>query len=254
MGVNSTERFGDRVDNYVKFRPTYPLELISFFRKEMGLTPEWRVADIGAGTGISTELFLKNQNQVFAVEPNEPMRMAAERLLSSYKKFISVDGTSEKTNLADRSIDLIIAAQAFHWFDPSLSRTEFLRILKPGGWVALIWNDRRITGSEFNVAYENLIHEFATDYRKVNHKNLDREKIESFLGPCKVKSFDNAQYLDFAGFLGRLTSSSYAPNVDHPYTRAMKTALQDLFARFQNNDQVIIEYDTQIFYSQMEGL
>src|SRR5438309_4282171 len=134
--VDSTKRFGNRVENYVKFRPGYPPELLSFLGEAIGLTAAWAVADVGAGTGISAEIFLRHGNEVWGVEPNAAMRAAAERGLTEWPKFHGVAGTAEQTGLPDGSVELVTAFQAFHWFDPGTARREFARILKPGGWTA----------------------------------------------------------------------------------------------------------------------
>src|ERR1019366_5901844 len=138
---NSTTRFSSRVENYIKYRPGYPQAIVDLLSARCGLTSASVIADVGSGTGILTELMLRNGNKVFAVEPNRDMREAAERLLSQHPNFISVEGTAEVTRLNDASVDLIVAGQSFHWFDRVKTRQEFLRVLKPGGWVALIWND-----------------------------------------------------------------------------------------------------------------
>src|SRR4051812_35209407 len=114
---DTVERFSNRVANYVKYRPGYPPEILEIFRDEMNLTGDSVVADIGSGTGISARVFLENGNPVFGVEPNAAMRAAAKEFLKSFPQFESVEGTAEATNLPDRSVDLVIAAQAFHWFD-----------------------------------------------------------------------------------------------------------------------------------------
>jgi SAM-dependent methyltransferase len=134
-----------------------PPEVLPFLEGECGLTDRWVVADIGSGTGILSELFLGNGNRVFGVEPNAEMRRAAERLLGGDARFTSVAGSAEATTLAEGSVDLVAAGQAFHWFDPEAARAEFLRVLKPGGWVALAWNARRRSGTPFLEDYERLL-------------------------------------------------------------------------------------------------
>src|SRR5436190_3313568 len=135
---NTIQRFSNRVANYVKYRPGYPPQVLELFKNEMGLTPAKTVADVGSGTGLSTKPFLENGNTVYGVEPNANMREAAEEYLKEFPNFRSHDGTAEQTNLEDASIDFVTAAQAFHWFEPNKTRDEFLRILKPGGYMALI--------------------------------------------------------------------------------------------------------------------
>jgi SAM-dependent methyltransferase len=177
--MDSTQRFSNRVDNYVKYRPGYPRDVLRFLSETKGFNPTWTVADIGSGTGISTSLFLDNGNTVYAVEPNAPMRNKAEELLGSRPGFISIDGKAENTGLPASAVDLIIAGQAFHWFDPIPAKKEFIRILRPGGAIALMWNERQ-KSSGFEKAYEDLLQTYGTDYEKVNHSNITEKEIAAF--------------------------------------------------------------------------
>lgn len=249
-----TQRFSDRVENYVKYRPGYPAQTIPFLAQAIGLRPDSVIADVGSGTGILTGLFLRNGNPVFAVEPNKEMRAAAERLLAGYPDFTSLDGTAEAIPLPDHSVDFVTAGQAFHWFDAAKARAEFGRVLQPGGWVVLIWNDRRLEVSEFSAAYEALLQRYATDYRHVNHQNLDEAAFTRFFGSggYKIQAFENVQYFDLAGFTGRLLSSSYAPLAGHPAHAPMLAELPVIFERYQRNGQVSFEYQTQVYYGQLE--
>jgi SAM-dependent methyltransferase len=251
---NSTQRFGDRVDNYVKYRPQYPRAVIDFLMKEMHLTSSSVIADIGSGTGISAEMFLERNLVVEAVEPNEPMRAAAEsRLREKYSRFHSHKGTSEATGLESGSVDMIVAAQAFHWFEPAVTKKEFQMILKPSGYVTLIWNDRKTTGNSFAEEYESLIHKHGTDYGKVNHKNIDSQKIAEFLGEFRLKAIYNEQSVDLDGLVGRLASSSYLPNIGQIGYEAMVKEAKELFAKHaqpqSDNGLVTIEYETKIYYA-----
>src|SRR4051794_38465761 len=167
-----TKRFSSRVEDYIKYRPSYPVEILDLLKKSYGLTSLNVVADIGSGTGISTELFLSNGNPVVGVEPNNEMRIAAERLLKAFPNFHSVSGTAEATTLDSSSFDFIVSGQAFHWFNREQARKEFVRILKPEGWVVLIWNDRKTDSTPFLEAYEQLLKTYGTDYEKVNHKQI----------------------------------------------------------------------------------
>src|SRR5262249_1325145 len=146
---NPLERFSTRAENYRKYRPGYPAEIMSLLVSKCGLTPASLIADIGSGTGKLCELFLNYGNRVFGVEPNEAMRIAGETLLARYPGFVSVDGRAESTTLESQTVDFVTAAQAFHWFDRESARREFLRILKPSGWVVLVWNERRLDSTPF---------------------------------------------------------------------------------------------------------
>src|SRR5579884_1615786 len=147
--LDPTGRFSGRAEDYARSRPRYPDAVLDALRRDIGLSPQTIVADIGSGTGILTEMFLRNGNVVYGVEPNPDMRRAAEQLLAGYHRFHSINGTAEQTTLPAGSIDLVTAAQAFHWFDAAAARREFRRILRPPYIVALLWNDRRKDGSPF---------------------------------------------------------------------------------------------------------
>ncbi len=253
--LNSTERFSSRVENYIKYRPGYPKAVIDLLRKDCQLTSASVIADIGSGTGILTELLLKNGNTVFGIEPNQEMRGAAERLLSSYPGFHSVAATAEATTLPEKSMDLITASQAFHWFDCGKARREFLRILKPEGWVALIWNDRNITNHPLFRAYEQLLRTYATEYEAVGHKHADADLVGSFFGTggFKVATFPNEQVFDYDGLQGRLLSSSYAPEQGHPKHAPMLEGLGAIFKRHEVNGKVTFEYDTVVYYGRLSS-
>jgi SAM-dependent methyltransferase len=247
-----TERFTDRVENYVKYRPGYPPEVLALMRDEMSLTPESIVADVGSGTGILTRMFLDNGNAVFAVEPNDAMRDAAERSFAGNKKFHSVKGTAEETFLDADSVDIIAAAQAFHWFDPIPAGSEFRRILKPNGYIALIWNERELDTTPFLRDYEKFLLEFADDYRSVRHENISNDTLRTFFeGDYNEKEFPNEQVLNFEGLRGRAISSSYIPPPGSPRFSAMNEALASLFAKHSENDRIRILYRTKIYYKQV---
>jgi len=252
--IDSTQRFSSRVENYIKYRPGYPAGVLDLLREKCGLTRDSRVADVGSGTGILTELFLRNGNRVFAVEPNREMRKAAERLLGKYPNLTSVSGTAETTTLKDRGVDFITASQAFHWFDREQARREFPRILKSGGWTVLIWNER-VIASPFAKAYEHLLRTYGTDYEAVNHKHTDAKIIGPFFGAngCAQADFPNRQVFDWEALKGRLLSSSYAPEPGHPKHIPMLEALSGLFSKYQSNGKVVFEYDTLVYYGRLSA-
>jgi SAM-dependent methyltransferase len=246
---NSTERFSNRVENYICYRPRYPEAVLNILRDEIGLSPTWEIADVGSGTGISAQLFLRNGNEVTAVEPNEPMRAAAERLLAKYPRFRSVAGTAEQTMLADHSVGCLVAAQAFHWFDMPRARAEFKRVLRPDGWVVLLWNVRRLDTTPFLREYEQLLLAYGTDYSRVRHDRIDEQALEQWYGNRQfiVRAVENLQPLDFEGLRGRLLSSSYVPAAGESKYDEMLADLDRLFQKHQRHGHVVIEYDTQIY-------
>jgi len=252
--VDSISRFNTRVESYAKYRPTYPHVVIDVLTANCGLSEDGIVADVGSGTGILSELFLKRGNTVFGVEPNAQMRATAEALMDSYPQFNSVDGTAEATTLDAGSVDLVTAAQAFHWFDRARARLEFTRILKPNGWVALLWNERRLDSTPFLRAYEQLMLQYGTDYEKVRHENVTSH-IQDFFAPqgFREESFDNIQNFDFDGLKGRVLSSSYAPGPNHPNFETMMAALRKIFDSYQRSGTIAFEYDTRLYYGRLKS-
>jgi len=246
-------RFSNRSDNYAKFRPGYPAEVIDILRHDCGLSETSIIADVGSGTGILSELFLQNGNSVVAIEPNAAMREVAERLLRRYEKFTSINAAAEGTTLEPRSVDFVTAAQAFHWFDRVRAKREFARILKPAGWVVLIWNERRLDSTAFLRAYEDLLLRFGTDYEKVRHENVAGE-IAEFFSPqsFELRTLENAQYFDFESLKGRLLSSSYSPDQDHPNFAPMLEELERAFHANQKDGIVSFEYETKVYYGHLQ--
>ncbi|HEU5078707.1 MAG TPA: class I SAM-dependent methyltransferase [Opitutaceae bacterium] len=247
--ASNTERFSDRVENYVRYRPTYPEAVLRHLREHAGLNANAFVADIGSGTGIFSRLLLPECARVYAVEPNAAMRGAAENASRDNPKFVSVARPAESTGLPDRSVDLITAAQAFHWFDIAACQREFTRILKPGGKIAIIWNERLVNASPLLRDYEELLKRHATDYEKVNHATNDVSKVRAFFGdrPFSTVEFPNEQRFDEAGFRGRFLSSSYAPNVGHPGYEAADQALRECFRRHQREGSIAFLYTTKVY-------
>jgi SAM-dependent methyltransferase len=250
---NSTTRFSDRVADYVKYRPHYPIEIIDLLSAKCGLTPESVIADIGSGTGILTQLFLDNGNPVVGVEPNLEMREAGEEYLAEYARFNSINGTAEATKLPTHAIDFVLAGQAFHWFDQTKTRAEFKRILKDGGVCALIWNDRRTDTTAFLREYEEMLQTYGTDYQEINHKNVqDKAVFQTFFGgDYHEAAFDNIQRFDFEGLMGRLHSSSCVPTKDHPNYAPLAKRAREIFDAGQVNGKVAFEYDTRVYYGEM---
>ncbi|MDH3387710.1 MAG: class I SAM-dependent methyltransferase [Gammaproteobacteria bacterium] len=252
--TDSRRRFSDRVADYVRFRPGYPPGLVAELLAAMKNTETSEAADIGSGTGIFTRLLLERGIRVYAVEPNANMRQAAESHLASYPDFVSIDGDAENTGLAGASVDLVTAAQAFHWFNNDRSRAEFRRILKPGGRLALIWNRRRLS-QPLQQAYDALLRKFAPEYGRVNHMNLSDDDLARFFsaGRMQVLRFDNSQRLDFDALIGLLKSASYCPAEDTREFGLLRDELRRLFARFADRDCIDLEYDTELYYGPVAG-
>ncbi len=252
--MEPTQRFSERVENYVRYRPGYPGGVLDLLQGQCGLTDGNQIADVCSGTGMLARVFLENGNRVYGVEPNAEMRRAGERLLAGFPRFDSVAATAERTTLADESVDFVTAGQAFHWFEPRPAREEFARILRPDGWVVLVWNARRREASGFLAAYEGLLQTHGTDYAEVNHvRRGSPEEIRRFFAPAPVQTsvFDNAQVLDLAGFKGRVLSSSYVPGEGDPGYARMLDDLENVFERYQTGGTVTLRYDTRVYFGRI---
>lgn len=249
--TDTVDRFSNRVANYVRYRPHYPLGVVEYLKVEIGLTPEAVIADIGCGTGISSELFLQNGNRVIGVEPNEKMLAAAIEYLGKHPWFRPVSGTAERTTLDDASVDLVVAGQAFHWFDQAATKAEFKRILKTGGHVVLIWNERKLDTTPFLVEYEKLLVKYSTDYNVVRHDKFSEEVLDGYFdNGVKKATFSNVQELDLDGLRGRMLSASYVPNDNDPRYPELAADLDSLFAKHNQNGRISILYDTNVYVSQ----
>ncbi|MDQ3321656.1 MAG: class I SAM-dependent methyltransferase [Acidobacteriota bacterium] len=249
---NTVERFSNRVENYVKYRPGYPTEVLQTFQDEMNLQKTSVIADIGSGTGISAGVFLENGNPVFGVEPNEAMRTAAQNFLKDFPDFQSVNGTAENTTLENGSVDFVVAAQAFHWFNQEKSRAEFKRILKDKGFIALLWNERQLDSTDFLRGYERLLIKFGSDYEQTRHDNIADETLRNFFKTdFRQESFLNVQSLDSAGLKGRMLSSSYMPMSGDENFESMIVELERLFADYEKDSRIEILYTTNIYYAQI---
>jgi len=252
MSQSPTARFSDRVDNYVRYRPSYSPDVIELLRSECGLRPSHSVANIASGTGLFTRLLLENGNSVFAVEPNAEMREMGNRELAGYKRLVSVAGTAEETTLASGSVDFVTAAQAAHWFDLRRARAEFVRILKPDGWCVLVWNERRTDTTPFLRDYEQLLLAYGTDYKEVRHERTTAV-IHNFFAPspCRERVFDLRQQFDYEGTVGRLLSSSYAPLEGHPNYAPMMRELERIVRAHAQDGRVEFEYNTRVYYGHL---
>ncbi len=245
MDLSPTERFSTRAEAYRRGRPGYPRELLALLECECGLAPAWRVADIGSGTGLLSQLFLNFGCEVFGVEPNREMRAVGEQLLGGEARFHSVNARAETTGLPENTFDLITAGQAFHWFEPDPARKEFQRILKSAGWVALTWNERRVTPG-FMADYEALQNRFATERR-----HPSAAEFTAFFGHAewRLAKIPNPLALDEETLVSRLESCSRSPQPDSEDYPAMMAELRGLFREYERDGRVTIEYETHVYYS-----
>lgn len=251
---DSTKLFSDRVDEYVKYRPGYPGEIVDLLVKRCGLTPQWRIADLGSGPGNLSRLFLAHGNPVYGIEPNKEMREAAERAFAGNPFFRSIDARAEATGLANRSVEMIVAGQAFHWFDPIPARIEAKRILQPGGWTALVWNTRRHDGSRFMEGFERTLTDLLPGYRAGKGRSHGSENVDRYFGakpPAKAVFRQHVEH-GWESFSGLVLSSSYAPKMGQPGHHALMEALRDLYDREQSGAKVQVLYETEVYYGQLQ--
>ena len=252
--MRPTERFSSRVDDYARYRPSYPRPALELLRERCGLVAGAVVADLGSGTGILTELLLECGAQVFAIEPNQQMRAAAEAQLGHDARFHSVAGSAEATTLAPASVDLLVAGQAFHWFDPQRARSEALRVLRPGAWAALLWNERPPEATPFLAEYEALLKRHAPEYTRITASRADVGAMRGFLGAAmEVRAFANQQVLDFEGLRGRLMSSSYAPEPGSADYQPMIGMLREVFDRHERDGRITMPYSTLVYFAPLRA-
>lgn len=252
MSLDPTERFSNRVEDYIKFRPSYPDVAIDTIIREAGLSAGSTVADIGCGTGISSRPFLERGIRVFGIEPNDAMRAAAIEYLAEFSNFAAYNSSAEATGLKEGSVDAVIAAQAFHWFDAERTREEFRRILRPSGSVVLMWNERLLDATEFLRDYEELLLRYASDYTEIRHDKFGPDVLGRFFDAAFERfEFKNIQLLDLDGVIGRVRSSSYMPNADSPVYGELIDSLQALFAKHAENGRIEIFYETRVYISRL---
>ena len=249
---NPRDRFTEKADDYKKFRPGYPDSLIVYLAEKCGLTDKSLIADVGSGTGIFSRLLLEQGLNVFAVEPNEAMRIKAETDLNGFEKFKSINAGAEDLPFEDSSIDLITVAQAFHWFDRGKCKVEFKRVLKTEGYAALIWNER-LHDTEFLVDFELLLKNNLEEYKCVDHKNITIEVITDFFLPNEFEIVKRPinQGFNLEDFIGRVISSSYAPQYGTKEGDLFINALTDLFNKHKQNNQVEFRYDSTMYLGKL---
>jgi SAM-dependent methyltransferase len=243
------ERFTKRVENYVKYRPGYPDEIIAYLEKRAVLNKKCRIADIGSGTGKLSELFLSRGYKVYAVEPNAEMRQAAEKIFKGNKYFVSLNGSAEAVPLEDGSVDIIIVGQAFHWFEAETAVKEFKRILRNSGCVVLIWNNRDVTAGAFMRDYEQLLRQYGNDYKQIRSIYYGAKEMKKLFKSDFVEQavFDYGQTLDFSGLKGRLQSTSYCPLPGSRGYIIIINKLRELFKKHARDNNVKIKYKTEVY-------
>lgn len=266
MLPNPTNRFTGRVESYRRYRPGYPPAIVDLLRRECRLSPNATIADVAAGTGLLTEIFLAAGFTVTAIEPNDEMRAACAELEGTYPDLRCVAGSAESTGLPDHSIDLITVAQAMHWFDLGRTRAEFARILRlselarrgprqerRGGWCAVLYNNRRLSGDAFHDAYEQFLLDYGIDYKAVKEQHVGRKRLAQFFAPSPMKceSLINAQPLTLDALKGRVLSSSYIPQPGHLRFPDMQAALEKLFADHAQNGAVTMIHDCMICWGEL---
>lgn len=251
---DSTTRFTDRVKTYVQARPDYPPALLSHLRNELGLQTDWVIADVGSGTGLLSRLFLEAGCSLIGVEPNDAMRQAGEAQLATYPNFRSLSDRAEHLTLPDASIDLIVAGQAFHWFDPVAARREFRRVLRGPAPVALVWNDRN-HDTPLEQGYLQLMLDFAPEYQSLRLDPSSGQTLTDFFAPAPMHTthFEHEQWLEHSGLLARVTSSSCAPLPDHPGYPAMQTRIDQLFQSHQQDGKVRLSYTTRLYWGHLSA-
>jgi SAM-dependent methyltransferase len=254
MATDPTKRFSTRAENYAKYRPPYPLEVLDILREECGLVRSHVVADVGSGTGLLTVLFLRNGNRVCAVEPNEAMREAAERDLRRFPTFVSIAGRAEDTTLPSASVDMVTSGQAFQWFDHSGARAEFARILRPGGWVVLVWNRRRTAEGSLQQAIQEAMRRVIPDYEEARRRHADEGAIRNFYGPhgFGLRICPNQQVLNWPALRGNLLSHSSVPEPGQLGHEETMTELRRLFGAHQQDGRVVLEYDTKMYFGRLD--
>ena len=240
--TENTSRFTGRTAFYERYRQRYPAaKILSLLNQWCGLQPDWLIADIGAGTGMLSEVFLQNHTAVIAIEPNDEMRAPLAALTNTWPKLKAVKSTAEATSLADHSIDLVAAGRAFHWFDTQPALTEFRRILKPGGWLVLASLGRSKNQSQQSLAFEQILTTHGTDITYVRASYRVHENFEGiFASDHHNAELPGEQQLDWQAFRGQTLSLSMTPPPDGPTFPAFERALRTHFDNFATNNLITI--------------
>jgi SAM-dependent methyltransferase len=249
--VDPKQRFSGRASSYAKARPGYPHELFDHLFSVGALSKGCKVADLGSGTGIFSELLLSHGVAVYAVEPNLEMRDLAEARLSLAPGFHSVPGCAERTTLPDGSMDAATAAQAFHWFDPDLTREELRRVLRPRGQVIMVWNNREKEADQFNRAYSELVDRYSRDKDEIDALRQDPQDRFYPSGHHHSQFWHSKDY-DLEGLGCLICSASYMPKEGEPGFSQMMIELERVFAEHQIEGKVAIRYVTDCYHGSLE--
>jgi SAM-dependent methyltransferase len=223
MSCDSRERFGPRAQNYAAYRPEHAPAAVDAVLDGLGDPTPLVVADIGAGTGISSRLFAERGATVIAVEPNASMRAQAQ----SHPRIIWRDGSAEATGLPEQSVDLVVACQAFHWFATPVAMAEFARLARRR--IAMLQYERNERDA-FTAAYGEIVRSYASDDTEAMRQRGLRF-FEDFPGARLACEANSAQRLDLPALLGRAASSSYLPAAGDMGER-LAADLRALFDRY----------------------
>jgi SAM-dependent methyltransferase len=238
-----TGRFSDRAQDYARARPDYPRAAVQAILEGLGDPAVLTAADVGAGTGIATRLLADEGVTVLAIEPNKAMRAAAR----PHPRVVFRDGTAEQSGLPDAHVDLVLCAQSFHWFEPGSALREFRRILKPGGRLALLWNERD-EGDALTAGYSELVRRAAggqlTEARRGSVSELLRT---AGFGDERELSFAHRQSLTADDLVARAVSASYVPR-EGPARDELERGLRQLHARHADATQrALLVYKTTLY-------
>jgi SAM-dependent methyltransferase len=246
-------RFTGRVEAYRRYRPRYPREIIPLLVDRSSLAPSSVVADIGAGTGMLAELFLEHGNQVLAVEPNAEMRAACAELAAQYPRLRCINGTAEQTGLANQSVDFIAVGRAFHWFDHSRCRPEFLRVLRPNGWMLIAGLGPRRGSEPVEQDYEKVLDTHGIDYAAHRNRYAIGHAARQFFGSDEVEKaeFPGIERLNYQALEGRMLSLSVTPRPDDPRFPAFRQALKAYFEQYQVNGEIDLPTNCKIYFGHL---
>jgi ubiquinone/menaquinone biosynthesis C-methylase UbiE len=252
--LDPTGRFSGLAELYARCRPDYPPAALDLVVERCGLRPGNLVIDVGSGTGISARLLAARGLRVIGIEPNADMRRRAEREPTPPNSLMDYRaGTAEATGLPDAGADAVVCAQAFHWFEATRALPEFVRILKPGGWVALLWNERDV-GDPFTRDYGAVVRAFAqaVEVEDARQRSVEAFRTSPLFAKQSLDDFPHEQAATEAEMIGRALSASYAPT-EPAEVGQLRTGLQRVFAAYQHGGRVILRYRTSVYLGQAQA-